>query len=86
MIFVPPAIDWMEESSVTLLSSVEYVVSKDYCTLSHIVIDCSLLPVHISRKYPAGKFDDEIESARWKSICGKLNSHIRYRRASIKKQ
>ena len=42
--------------------------------------------VHISRKYPLGKYDGEKEAKRWKEIVkDKLNPRIRYWRLTKKK-
>ena len=42
--------------------------------------------MHVCRKYPISKFGAEEESARWDSICKKLNGHIQYRRSSCQEE
>ena len=41
--------------------------------------------VHVYRKYPHGKFEDDLEAQRWKVILKKINSAIRYERSQQKK-
>lgn len=84
MRFVRHPTDWRAENYVTSANSEAFAVSVLPVHLCYL--KCLYYAVHINKKYSVGKLEEEDESARWRTILKKLNTHIRYRRASQKKK